>query len=490
MYHTILTLRKCGESQRSIAKELDISKTTVNKYCKMPETEAEVHSCRRAGRSEFAIADDYIRDRLRVKPRLRTTRLYQEVKELFPDIKAGLRAFNDFVKPIKDEQKDKAHRIFSVVETEPGKQIQVDPGEMTVEDESGRRIKIYFTCFTLSYSRYVYVHWQLRPYSSPDFIKAHRRAFFYFEGVPSECVYDQTKLVVIKEKYGEVLYNEIFHQFALQVGFHPHICRKSDPQSKGKVERTIQEIKNDFLYGRTFLDLEDLRSQGYKWLVHFNNRLHTVTQMVPAEAWSHEKASLKPIPGSLIMPDVRSADKTGLISYRGNKYSVPFAYQRKQVIIREESGQLKILDLNTFGEVAGHAIPSGKGSIVKNNNHYRDYTEDCNELLKRITDLYRALPQGETLVAKVVADNPRIVRDQLRAMEKLMNNYDKNIWLEAIPMLMDHQQIKATLAEEILNYVEKAHSIRTNREKDSFRTVQESLIQRSLNDYMRVIKDA
>jgi hypothetical protein len=43
----------------------------------------------------------------------------------------------------------------------------------------------------------------------------------------------------------------------------------------------------------------------------------------------------------------RKADKTGLISWKANKYSVPMAYQRKQVGVTEDAGSLKLYDLTS-----------------------------------------------------------------------------------------------------------------------------------------------
>lgn len=490
MYHTILTLRKCGHSQREIASELRISKTTVNKYCTMTELEGDVHCCQRAGSSEFAIAEEYIRNRLTYKPRLRSSRLYEEVKQRYPDIKSKQRAFRSFIKPIRDQLKQKKQRYFSVVETAPGEQMQIDPGEMKIDGCSNHTFKVYFTCFTLSYSRYVYVHWQLRPYRTDDFIEAHKQAFLYFEGIPQECVYDQTKLVVIKEKYGEVLFNEKFHHFALKAGFHPHICKKSDPQSKGKVERTVQEVKSDFLYGRTFTDLAYIRTEGYKWLSKFNDRIHSVTQEIPSELWKSEKKIMSLIPETLIKPDLRNADKTGLISYQGNKYSVPLRYQRKQVIVKQEDRCLIIIDQNTSNEIARHTIPSGKGGIIRNNNHYRDFSLSCKELLIKTIKVMNVYPQGEELVKKLTEDNPKLIRDQLRALNKLFNNFKESVWLKAIPRIMDHHTIRASLIERILVSTEKSIGIQEINTNDRLSSVKESVIQRSLNDYMRTLNDA
>ena len=97
MYNTILTLWELGRSQREIAEQLGLSKTTVNKYCSMPEDMGMMHSYQRAGRSAFAIAEAYLRERLSLKPKLRASRLYEEIRELYPELQAKPRAFRSYL---------------------------------------------------------------------------------------------------------------------------------------------------------------------------------------------------------------------------------------------------------------------------------------------------------------------------------------------------------------------------------------------------------
>src|SRR3546814_4062214 len=40
----------------------------------------------------------------------------------------------------------------------------------------------------------------------------------------SECIYDQTKMVVINEQYRELTLNQRFHQYATNVGYRIHAC--------------------------------------------------------------------------------------------------------------------------------------------------------------------------------------------------------------------------------------------------------------------------
>jgi transposase len=81
----------------------------------------------------------------------------------------------------------------------------------------------------------MYVGVSFRPLDTTRFIGLHDEAFRFFGGVPEECVYDQTKMVVISEQYRELTLNQRFHQYATTVGYRIHACEGYDPESKGKV---------------------------------------------------------------------------------------------------------------------------------------------------------------------------------------------------------------------------------------------------------------
>ncbi|MDP8232203.1 MAG: IS21 family transposase [Candidatus Zophobacter franzmannii] len=487
MYHSILSLQASGKSQREIADLLDISKTTVNVYCNLPLDEGEHHSCQRVGKSSFDVAKDYLVNRLSLKPKLRSSRLFLEVIKKYPEIKSKERAFRTYVRALREHLPTESRRCFGIIETDSGKQIQVDPGEMKVDFSSNRRVKVYFVSFVLSYSRQLFVHFQFRHYKTADFIEAHRQAFIYFEGIPQECVYDQTKLVVIQEKYREVILNEEFHQFSLKTGFLPSVCEGYDPQSKGKVERTVREVKEGFLYGRTFEDLQDIQAKGYQWLAHFNSRVHATTQKIPVEVWNEEKALLKPIPASLVKPACRKADKTGLISFCGNRYSVPLIYQERQVVVDEESGMLIVTDPITCEFICTHKLGLRKGEIIKNNNHYRDYEVVLADLNIEVTELLSTYVGGANLVQRIVKENPKEARDQLRALRKFFNKYEQEIWQEALVDINSLGHVKATSVEKILNTVERTRRLANISLDEPVPNNAGSVIQRSLEDYMKVL---
>ena len=406
----------------------------------------------------------------------------------FPASQAlGLLGKISYLRKIRDSIPKAQNRVFGIVETLPGQQIQVDMGEMRVDNSTGGQFKLYFCSFVLSFSRFLFVHCQTSPYKTEAFIDAHRQAFRYFGGLARECVYDQTKLVAIQEKYREVLFNEAFHQFSLKSGFHPWVCEGYDPQSKGKIERNIQEVKQGFLYGRVFTDLADLRDQLHSWLDRFNSRVHSRTMKSPRVLWEEEKALLKPVPDVYLQPQSRKADKTGLISYAGNKYSVPMPYQNRSVMIEEEDNMLHILDLTDKRVVATHNIPPSKGNIIRNNNHYRDFSLELSELKARTIAMFKGYDKGEQMVLRLVKDNPAISRDQLRAIARMHSQFDDLIWQQAIPIIHELPLLRATLIENILNNQERKHRIAEAMLDNHCQSIGQSALQRPLNEYMRAI---
>ena len=129
----------------------------------------------------------------------------------------------------------------------PGEQCQVDGGELRGVMIGGVETTVYFMVFVLSYSRLMHVSVSARPIDTDTLIRQHDAAFRYFGGMPQECVYDQTKLVVISETFRELKLNQRFHQYATAAGFHIRACEGYDPESKGKVEAGVKYVKHRFI---------------------------------------------------------------------------------------------------------------------------------------------------------------------------------------------------------------------------------------------------
>jgi len=159
-----------------------------------------------------------------------------------------------------------------------GYQAQVDMGQKKMKDINGNMVKIYIFAMVLSSSRYKFVLFQLEPFDAETFIRAHDLAFKYFGGRPSEIVYDQDRVMVVSENRGDIIYTEAFDNYRNYAGFSVHLCRGSDPESKGKVEAVVKFVKGNFLSCRVFYGIASLNSDGLSWLDRTGNgKVHETT---------------------------------------------------------------------------------------------------------------------------------------------------------------------------------------------------------------------
>lgn len=497
MYCRIKTLTE-NNSIRECASRLGISPVTVHKYAQMDMKEANQYFTNRRRRSQFDRALGFILDKLEEDHRISAVKLHRKIKERHPEIEAGVRAFRDYLRPLKESFRNEKIRHYEpVLDMLPGKQMQVDGGEIQASlSGSDEHLKVYFWVFVLSYSRMMFVNFQARPYNTSDFIKAHIQANNFFGGIAEEYVYDQTKLVAISEQYREVLYNNDFYQFAMRCGFTPHVCEGYDPESKGKVERAVGYVKDSFFCGDSFTGIEHIRTEGIEWLNNIANvRIHATTRRKPIDMFREEKKHLlKANFMEVTKINIRAVDKTGLISFRGNKYSVPFEYQRKQVFLKVEERILKIYDLKDHEQIASHAISLAKGDIIINNNHYRNFKKTIGQLLEETEKAFFDIAFSELIISRVRQQNPKIIRDQLRGLQKLRRQYSTAVWNKAVDTLKDLPVLSCSRIKKALERVKNKQQLPTMGNNsnalaclyaETDRTIATSSLDRPLESYLR-----
>lgn len=433
MIHKIKALYDQGRglSVRAIGRELGISRNTVRKYLRLNETaisQGHEDPSRTRRLDEYR---DFFVHQLKAYPQLSAVKLARRLREKVGELPASERSLRRYVRALKKQVANGQSRYYEpVVDAVPGVQCQVDPGELRGVMIAGVERVVYFVVFVLACSRLMYVGVRFRALDTEAFIQLHDEAFRYFGGVPEECVYDQTKLVVIHERYRELTLNQRFHQYATTAGYRIHACEGYDPESKGKVEAGVKYVKQDALYGERFDSETALCQYLQDWLETVANvREHGATGREPrAHFEAEERAHLRPyaVAEGLLQcrPDqeTRRADKTGLISWKANKYSVPLHWQRAQVGVCEQDGHLHIHDLESGGRIAGHVVCLEKGRTIKNNHHYRNPAQRIADLEASI---HQQLPagEGETLCRLLKATSPRIYKDQLAGLRDLLNRH-------------------------------------------------------------------
>ncbi|WP_256439067.1 DDE-type integrase/transposase/recombinase [Sediminibacillus dalangtanensis] len=192
-------------------------------------------------------------------------------------------------------------RTFEALPELPkGKQIQVDFGELKVKNSEGKTVKLYVIVFVLSHSRYKYTEWQEHPFTTRDVLRCHENAMEYYGGMTEEYVYDQDKLMTVSENGGDIIFTDEFQAYKQDRGFRVYLCRKADPESKGKVENAVKFVKYNFGKNRVFHNIESWNEQCLAWLKRKGNyQVHNTIKKRPIEVFALEKPHLREVSAPL-----------------------------------------------------------------------------------------------------------------------------------------------------------------------------------------------
>ena len=101
------------------------------------------------------------------------------------------------------------------------------------------------------------------------------------------------KQVVIKRllKQEDSELNKQFEDFAGFYGFKPVLCRPYRGQTKGKVERTVRYVRENFMTGRRYTSLDDLNGQAVSWCEKINHKIHGTINVTPCSRLAKENLS-------------------------------------------------------------------------------------------------------------------------------------------------------------------------------------------------------
>jgi len=270
----VVSMHKAGIPISQIARELGISRNTVKATLRRdgpPDYE------RKPVPSKLDSHKDYLRQRLDDFPELSAKVLLGEIRARGYDGQISI--LKDFTRPYRVPRKRTVVRF----ETPPGEQAQCDYAELGTHEVRGVPTKVYAFTMLLGYSRHLYVEFA-DSCASDAFLAAHARAFAYFGGMPRRVLYDNAKIVALEHSRTVVTFNAALLDFAGRFGFRPQLCRPYRPQTKGKVERTIGYMKDAFLVGRLFTDIDDMNAQVLAWLDNEANvRDHATTGERPVD---------------------------------------------------------------------------------------------------------------------------------------------------------------------------------------------------------------
>lgn len=510
MWYKVQELHQKQYSKSQISRQTGLDRTTVRRYLQM--TENEFHdwiSNPRKMPLKLSVYTDFVRKKLEACAELSASQIEDHLKEHYDDFpEIHSKTIFNFVQTIRKQYnipkpKVSEQRIFEKIpETPYGQQAQVDFGETWMQTKDDTRKKVYFFAIVLSRSRYKYLFFSDKPFTSNKAVQAHNQSFEYFDGIPKEILYDQDSVFIHNENLGDYLLTKEFGAYCKTQNFRQIFCRKADPQTKGKVENVVKYVKQNFLRGRKFINIQILQEQALEWLERTaNKKVHASTQKVPKDCWIEEKKYLLPVKNRITLKTQLkgyNVRKDNTIVYKSNYYSLPAGTYKKQgtqVFLEININQNEIKIYTDEKElIAIHKISIGKGNYVRNTDHARDKSDTLQSMQTRALKLLGQTEIAMDYLEKLHRDKPRYYRDNLQEIIKQSDGFDQETINESIIICIENNQLNAFDLIEIMKtgqlekqQLEKANSVLKNigseQAQNNKEQIETQVSTSNINDY-------
>ena len=253
----------------------------------------------------------------------------------------------DYSAKHKQEEIKKATMRY---ETSPGLQAQVDWKEsIKMTSKAGQMYEVNIFLMVLGYSRTKFLK-LTSDRTQKTLFSCMNKAFEYFNGVPKEILFDNMSTVVDRanSRIGNVKINGKFMQYAKDVGFKVVTCRAYRPQTKGKVESLAKLVDRLKVYNNEFENYEELEKIVNNFMQEINNEVSQGTNEKPVDRIKKETKYLLPLPNQDILrtyitsPKEYKVSKESMITYKGQKYSVPTYLIGELVSVKETDEYIHI----------------------------------------------------------------------------------------------------------------------------------------------------
>ncbi len=260
----------------------------------------------------------------------------------------------------------RAATTVPVADCEPGEEVQLDTGWMTLlePDLFGKRRRFRAWIFTAvrSRHRFVYVCFEETTRTA---IAACEAAWELFGGVFRVLVVDNTKSIVQTADPLAPRITPAFLEYAQARGFHIDTARVRSPRDKARVERAVQPVRDDCFAGERLYSLEQAQERAQRWCIEeYGRRRHTRTQRMPLEQFqAEERPALLPAPHEcydvpLWCEPLIARDQCAQVAKA--LYSLPTRFVGKRLRARADRSTVRFYDGAVLVKTHARQLPGGK----------------------------------------------------------------------------------------------------------------------------------
>ena len=288
--------------------------------------------------------------------------------------------------------------------TLPGEQAQIDWGHFGHLEIGRARRPLMAFVMVLSYSRRIFLRFFLDA-RMENFLRGHAAAFDAWQGVPRVLLYDNLKSAVLERRGDAIRFHPALLGFAGHYRYEPRPVAVARGNEKGRVERAIRYVRDNFFAARDFSGLDDLNAQAEAWCngPAADRRCPEDTGHSVREVFAEEAPRLLPLPDNpapLLERAAVTVGKTPYVRFDLNDYTVPYTHVRRVLTVLADPHEVRVVDGGTV--LACHPRSYDRGAQIEQPGHVQALVEHKRAARQhRATDrLVQAAPASRTLLLR------------------------------------------------------------------------------------------
>ena len=215
--------------------------------------------------------------------------------------------------------------------TAPGEAFQMDWGFTKVQDYDDSEYTV--ACFAMVCHHCGQRYIEFFPNAKQENLFIGMIHAFLYMGIPEYILTDNMKSVVLHRDFeGHPVWQKDYEAFMRTVGFRTKLCKPRHPFTKGKVERLVRFVKENFLADRVFWNITDLNRSALDWCQRQNQTYQKALTGAPVEIHNTQCANtLRTLELNASIPfylcPERRISFDGFVNYEGRRFGVPFSYR-------------------------------------------------------------------------------------------------------------------------------------------------------------------
>jgi transposase len=383
---------RCG----TIARQLHVHRGTVQRVLAqagLPRTGAVLRP------SQIDAYLPFIHETLKKFPSLTASRLYAMAYE------RGYRGSHDHFRHLISLHRPRpVAEAYLRLRTLPGEQAQCDWGSFGHLQIGRARRPLMAFVMVLSWSRQIYLHFFLDA-RMDSFLAGHAGAFAAWSGVSRVILYDNLKSAVLERQGDAIRFNPTLLAFAAHHRYEPRPVAVYRGNEKGRVERAIRFVRENFFAARKFVDLDDLNAQAALWCAGpaADRPCREEPTITVREAFAREQPSLLALPANPYPCELQLAvkvNKTPYVRFDLNDYTIPHTHVRRTLTVRADPHQVRILDGADL--LATHVRSYDRGAQIEIATHIDALVARKREARhhRGLDHLAQAAPASQTLMLR------------------------------------------------------------------------------------------